>query len=456
MMRRATRFTGLLVLLIALIGGLLLPTGCSSTPSQSAAGEEATPTPIPTPIVPVNPTYQVQRGEVVEIVQFTGRIAPVVEEELFFRTAGYVEVVYVERDDWVQAGDILAELETTDLQNALAQARAELEAAELTTARQLAETQASLTIAELRLEQVRTRYPDLTAAEIALQRAIQAEADAAYEYEKAVNREWEWRHEEVQKAYTDMWQRAKDELTLAQVNYDAAKAEQYVASLELAILETEVELARMRLEEVETGLDLHRMELNVKRLEDQLTDARLIAPFDGQILSLSVSEGRMVEGYRAVAIIADPSALEVSADPMDRELQDLHEGMACTAVLVSQPGEEIPGQIRRLPYPYGGGGRSEGVEAEDQDRSTRITLEMSADEAGYERGDLVRITVVLERKEDVLWLPPQAIRTFEGRKFVVVQEGEGQLRVDVKVGIESEDRVEIEEGLTEGQIVIGQ
>jgi len=68
----------------------------------------------------------------------------------------------------------------------------------------------------------------------------------------------------------------------------------------------------------------------------------------------------------------------------------------------------------------------------------------------------VRITVVLERKEDVLWLPPQAIRTFEGRKFVVVQEGEGQLRVDVKVGIESEDRVEIEEGLTEGQIVIGQ
>jgi multidrug efflux pump subunit AcrA (membrane-fusion protein) len=66
------------------------------------------------------------------------------------------------------------------------------------------------------------------------------------------------------------------------------------------------------------------------------------------------------------------------------------------------------------------------------------------------------VNVVLERKDDVLWLPPQAIRTFEGRKFVVVQEeGEAQRRVDVKVGIESEDRVEIEEGLTEGQVVIG-
>ena len=88
--------------------------------------------------------------------------------------------------------------------------------------------------------------------------------------------------------------------------------------------------------------------------------------------------------------------------------------------------------------------------------STRVALEAAAAESRYELGDLIRVTVVLERKDDVLWLPPQAIRTFEGRRFVVVQEGEAQRRVDVKVGIESEDRVEIEEGLTEGQIVIGQ
>jgi multidrug efflux pump subunit AcrA (membrane-fusion protein) len=82
-------------------------------------------------------------------------------------------------------------------------------------------------------------------------------------------------------------------------------------------------------------------------------------------------------------------------------------------------------------------------------------LETPAAESGLELGDIVRVTVVLERKDDVLWLPPQAIRTFEGREFVVVQEGEAQRRVDVKIGIESDDRVEIEEGLTEGLIVIG-
>jgi len=67
----------------------------------------------------------------------------------------------------------------------------------------------------------------------------------------------------------------------------------------------------------------------------------------------------------------------------------------------------------------------------------------------------MQIKVVVERKDDVLWLPPQAVRTFEARTFVVIQNGETQQRVDVKVGVESQDRVEIEAGLNEGQIVIG-
>jgi len=436
----------------ALVVTLVAVAGCARAPSQS---EEATPTPFPTPIVPTKPTYQVQRGEVINSIQFSGRIGPVVEEELFFRTSGYVEAVYVSRNERVQAGDILAELETTDLQNQLAQAKADLETAQFSSARQLAEAQANLKIAELRLAQARARFPDLTAAEVALQQATQAEADAAYEYEKAQNRTWEWRFEEVQKAYTDMWQGAKDNLAIAQANYDAAVAEQHANSLELTILETEVELARMRLEEVEAGLDLQRTQLAVDRLEDQLADARVIAPFDGLVLSLSLTEGRLVDGYKTVAIIAEPSELEVSADPMDKELRELAEDMRVTIVPVSRPSESIEGYVRRLPYPYGGGGRSSG--AEEEDTSTRVALTVTPAEAGLELGDLVRVTVVLERKDDVLWLPPQAIRTFEGRRFVVVQEeGEAQRRVDVKVGIESEDRVEIEEGLTEGQTVIGQ
>ena len=79
---------------------------------------------------------------------------------------------------------------------------------------------------------------------------------------------------------------------------------------------------------------------------------------------------------------------------------------------------------------------------------------------GFSLNDRVRVKVILEQKEDVLWLPPQAVRSFEGRNFVVVQSEDGQRRVDVKLGLRSGDRVEIVwvegvENLSEGQMVVG-
>ncbi len=73
---------------------------------------------------------------------------------------------------------------------------------------------------------------------------------------------------------------------------------------------------------------------------------------------------------------------------------------------------------------------------------------------GYEVGDLVEVVVMLEKSDEVLWLPPQAIRTFEGRRFVVVKDGDGQRRVDVRTGLQSDDRVEIVEGVEEGQVIL--
>jgi len=437
----------------ALLVALIAVAGCARAPSQ---GENATPTPIPTPIVPIKPIYHVQRGEVIKSLQFTGRIAPVVEEELFFRTSGYVGAVYVTRDEQVQAGDLLAELETTDLQNQLAQARTDLEAIQLSTEGQIIEAEANLRTAELHLARIKADDPEpqVTIARVNLERVQIALQDAQDAYQDTLDRPWVPYPEKALENAARWVHDAELSLEVAEAQYQQALQARLVHNYSIQLQEQEVELARRRLEELEAGMDLKRAQLTVKRLEAQLADAQIVAPFDGLVLSISLVEGRMVDGYKPVIIVADPSELEVSADVMDRQLRDLAEDMPVTAVLVSRPGEEIQGHIRVLPYPYGGGGRSEGVGEED--KSTRVALELTADEADYELGDMIRVTVVLESKDGVLWLPPQAIRTFEGRKFVVVQDGEAQLRVDVKVGIESEDRIEIEEGLAEGQVVIGQ
>ena len=97
---------------------------------------------------------------------------------------------------------------------------------------------------------------------------------------------------------------------------------------------------------------------------------------------------------------------------------------------------------------------AKGKTLEEADKMTHLSFEPG--DLALNAGDLVKVNVVIERKDDVLWLPPAAIRTFSGRNFVVVQDGDVQRRVDVTIGIQSTDRVEIKEGLEEGQIVVGQ
>jgi multidrug efflux pump subunit AcrA (membrane-fusion protein) len=151
-----------------------------------------------------------------------------------------------------------------------------------------------------------------------------------------------------------------------------------------------------------------------------------------------------VDAYNRAILLAEPGGLEVRADMQAADARQLAQGMPAVVEITNRPGEKVSGQVRRVPY--GGGGGSE------TDGSVRVALE----EGQFGLGDVVLVTVVLEHKGDVLWLPPEAIRSFEGRDFVVVQEGEVQRRVDVKLGLEGEDQVEIEEGLSQGPIVVGQ
>jgi len=441
-----------LILLLALIG-IMLGLGACASGSGDSANADATPTPIPTSVVPSNPTYVVQRGDVIRLLQFSGRVAPVLEEELFFKTNGYVDEVYVRRNDEVQEGDLLAELEVADLKNQITQKEAELQAVQMDYERRVTEAANSVRAAELNLAKLEasTSESSIIGARINLERARIRLVEAQDEYNKSLDRDWE--KEEVRDRYAEAVRDAQWSVELAEAQYaDAQKALQRTG-YELELSQMNLDMAKMRMSEIQTGLDVTRTVLALNRLTDQLDDARIVAPFSGVVLQSSIMEGKQVQGYSTMMVLADPTELEVSADLQDSEMSELAEGIAVVAEFVNRPGEEYAGVIRRLPYPYSGGGLSESVD--DEDQSTRITLEgIDPVEAGWVMGDRLRITSELERSEGTLWLPPQAVRTFEGRSFVVIQEGAAQRRIDVRVGIRSDDRVEILDGLEEGQVII--
>lgn len=244
------------------------------------------------------------------------------------------------------------------------------------------------------------------------------------------------------------YRQAEIKVELAQLELDHARAKAY--NPPTADQQYEIDRLTLYLELVQLELD----ELK-KILGDDLGKAtRIIAPFDGEIISLSMTAGQKVAANQIVAVIANVSQTEVTASPRESLLLELAEGIAVGMAPAGKPGEEMSGVIALLPYPYGSGGNTK---AADSDTAVHIQFDdPQAALARYQLGDLLFITVPITERKNVLWLPPAAIRDFNGRKFVVIQNGDIQQRVDVTLGIGGENRVEILDGLAEGQVVIGQ
>jgi multidrug efflux pump subunit AcrA (membrane-fusion protein) len=190
--------------------------------------------------------------------------------------------------------------------------------------------------------------------------------------------------------------------------------------------------------------------LDIQDLQDQIANARLVAPFAGQILSLNIQAGDAAEAYDAIGVLADPNQLEITAELGSEELSQMALNQEALITLRNRPGETFSGTVRQLPYPYGGGT----VDTGDDDTAVHVAIEGQVD---MTLGELVTVSIVLQEKENVLWLPPAAIRTYQGRDFVVVQLADGsQQRVDVLLGISTDERVEIVTGLEEGQTIVGE
>ncbi len=503
---------GVLSLVLALV------TGCGSTGSQNASANEATPTPLPTPIVPEKPVYTVEAGTVVQTLEFTGRASPVLEQELFFETNGNVSEVFVARGDWVQAGDVLAELDVEDLEKQLSQktisletaqlrleqaqleateaittalskveeAQDSLESAEATSASDLAEARAAVASAGVSLDNARLNLTIVQKSDTVSKDVREAEYEAAWWeafYGECLQK---YERGEIDKTRLDLeWNNllaAKDRLETARARAQLAlsQAEAQVTQAEESLRQARVRLAELQekpavadaeaaLQQAETGyeqaiadadpesynlrllaLDLEQIQMDIEDLEGQVANARLIAPFEGQILSLNVKAGDAAQAFDAVGVLADPNELEITAELGSEELSQMALNQQAVITLRNRPGETFGGTVRQLPYPYGG----TTVDTGDDDTAVHVAIEGDVD---MTLGELATVSIVLQEKENVLWLPPAAIRTYQGRDFVVVQLDDGsQKRVDVLLGIVTDERVEITAGLEEGQTIVGE
>ena len=428
----------------------------------------ATPTAVPTPIVSEKPTYTVQRGTVTEVVSLTGRVVPSKQQDLSFRTLGYVHEVFYKQGDKVKAGVLIAQLDgvvryaadIASAQLALDQANYDLETFKQNAPLKAAQALQDMVQAKTALDKAQAsrnvlNYPRVSDPLVLKQ--LQQAVDQALKVLDAAQQAYDtapddsWRLNDLLNARAAFWQvqaalgwttgkptqteidQADADLALAKANYALAQAvwETWKGGMD----ETELKLAESKVADAQARLTL---------AQKSQEDIELRAPFDGEVLSIGIAVGSQAAAFTSVATIADPSVLEISTIPTPQELTLLGVGQAATVQLNTQGNKTFPAHLTSLPL---------GSNSSGQDQSTIITL----DDTGLALilGEAASVTVVIDEHQNVLWLPPAALRTFQGQDSVLVEAGGVQRRVDVRLGLKSADRVEILEGLSEGQVVVG-
>ena len=369
--------------------------GCASQATFGDAITQGEPTAIPTPVVPSKPVYQVERGKIVYERRFFGRITPLVTEEIAFEIDGRVLEVLVEAGVDVVEGDILARLNTAGLESQLLDAEEEL----------------------------------------AIATSILESADSKVRFDS---------------------QRAALTLEMAQLKLDHAQSQAGASpsaedALQINLLTLERDLAQVALDELTSGVDpqlrfdVTRAQKRVNEIKATIAKAELVAPMSGRLVNFSPEAGQPVLSYDPVGLVADLSVIEVTDEMSPEDLTELAEGMPLLIKRAALPGNVYTGRIASLPAPYG--------LATDDLVHVAFDEQPPADE--FKVGDRMNFTVVIEERDDVLWLPQSAIRQFSGRNFIVVQNEGVQQRADVRLGLEGDGRVEILEGAEEGQTVIG-
>jgi hypothetical protein len=141
--------------------------------------------------------------------------------------------------------------------------------------------------------------------------------------------------------------------------------------------------------------------------------------------------------------------LEITAFPTSAELSELGVGQHAVLRLNSRPGEDLPGEVYQVPFLDPSAGQED-----RQDQAVHIRLGDPG--VALTLGEVASLTIQIETRSGVLWLPVEALRVFQGKDFVFIEENGIQRRVDVVLGLKSSERVEIVSGLQEGQVVVGQ
>ena len=174
----------------------------------------------------------------------------------------------------------------------------------------------------------------------------------------------------------------------------------------------------------------------------------LRAPFAGRVVERKVTPGSLFEALQPLLTIADLSTVWVFLDVYEKDLSQLHEGLAVTLRTEAYPQETFPGKVDFL-----------GGVIDEKTRSTRVRAIVVNRSGKLRPGLFVKAQVDVPRPKSeshpVVAVPQGAIQSLEGRPTVFVQKAPGVfVRHVIETGHTFEGFTEVLSGVKPGDVVV--
>lgn len=377
------------VLLLLTLSGLL--GACTSAGSKDTSSAAAAPA---SPAVAVE-SARIESRELQRTVEAIGTLDPNEEVTVSNQVEGLVSKVLVDLGDFVKAGQLLATLDTTELDLTVRQQTAALQ-----------QEMARIGITE----------PSTNIDEAATSQVKQAEASLS-----------------EARSRLDRTKRLTDEGVLSKQQLDEQQAKFEVA-------DATVKLARESVRNIKATVAARKAALDFA--QKKLADARITAPMSGLVKERLVSEGTYLKANSPVVILVQSSPLRLRVDVPESAMESIHAGRAVQFTVDSLPLKKFEGRISRL-----------SPSVNQQSRTLKLEAIVDNSTGTLKPGLFARVSILTGKIDKALVAPPGALFTVAGlEKLFVIESGKVSERI-VRTGARGSDYVEIVEGVKEGDVI---
>jgi len=423
-------------------------------------------------------TVTARLGDLVLFASGTGTLIATDERELAFTAAGTVTKLSVKAGDQVEAGELLAEVDSPAAQANYTEAQHKYR--ELTSAVASASAQVAATQAQTDLQRALNYLEYLISSQVLHweQEAAQAKQDLTRAEDQAkANPTDENAGEQLKKAeaylafadgmLSDAWELYTNEYVFE--HFVASRGgKRYLSiptELEIRLARAAIDEARNQLMEskdlyeVLTGgpmpqvassdalIELQQAKLGLQDAQTVLDGTRIFAPISGTIMAVDSSVGNMV-GTSTVIVIADLSQpkLEIYLDASDWDKVAIGSQVEVTFDML--PDRVFTGQVTEMDRELYTSFNSSAI------RGT-VSLTEPFSEINLPMGASATVEVISGQVKNAVLVPVEALHDIGPGQYtvIVVEDNQPQLRL-IDVGLRDELYAEVKSGLNEGEIVV--